>query len=172
MPIGDREAIAQVWRVDVGRVPLFLLDVDHPENDPRLRWISSRLYVGDAETRLGQYVLLGVGGVRALTALGIEPAANVAKVAQDDLGIETLVRFFGRETARDLVAEGRRADLIAANNVMAHVPDLNDFVAGFEILLADAGVVTIVVGPNTHLTGPLGVVMPLANHDNHLHVRL
>src|SRR5215218_4863157 len=81
---------------------------------------------------------------RGIPALGIEPAANVAKVAQE-LGIETLVRFFGRETARDLVAEGKRADLIAANNVMAHVPDLNDFVAGFEILLADDGVVTIEV---------------------------
>jgi 2-polyprenyl-3-methyl-5-hydroxy-6-metoxy-1,4-benzoquinol methylase len=79
-----------------------------------------------------------------IPALGIEPAANVAKVAQD-LGIDTLVRFFGRETARDLVAQGKRADLIAANNVMAHVPDLNDFVAGFEILLSDHGVVTIEV---------------------------
>ena len=73
VPIGERDVTAQVWRVDVGRVPLFLLDVDRPENDPRVRWISSRLYVGDAETRLGQYVLLGVGGVRALRALGIEP---------------------------------------------------------------------------------------------------
>jgi starch phosphorylase len=73
VPIGERTVVAQVWRVDVGRVPLFLLDVDRPENDPRVRWISSRLYVGDAETRLGQYVLLGVGGVRALRELGIEP---------------------------------------------------------------------------------------------------
>jgi 2-polyprenyl-3-methyl-5-hydroxy-6-metoxy-1,4-benzoquinol methylase len=81
---------------------------------------------------------------RGIPALGIEPAANVAKVAQE-LGIETVVRFFGRETARDLAAQGRRADLIAANNVMAHVPDLNDFVAGFEILLADEGVVTVEV---------------------------
>jgi 2-polyprenyl-3-methyl-5-hydroxy-6-metoxy-1,4-benzoquinol methylase len=81
---------------------------------------------------------------RGIPALGIEPAANVAKVAQD-LGIDTLVRFFGRDTARDLVAQGKRADLIAANNVMAHVPDLNDFVAGFEILLSDHGVVTIEV---------------------------
>ena len=55
------------------------------------------------------------------------------------------MRFFGRECARDLVAEGRRPDLIVANNVMAHVPDLNDFVAGFEMLLADDGVVTIEV---------------------------
>ena len=73
VPIGNRQATAQVWRVDVGRVPLFLLDVDRPENDRRVRWISSRLYVGDAQTRLAQYVLLGVGGVRALRALGVEP---------------------------------------------------------------------------------------------------
>ncbi len=82
---------------------------------------------------------------RGIPALGIEPAANVAKVAQDR-GVETLVRFFGRATARELVSAGKRADLIVANNVMAHVPDLNDFVAGFEILLADDGVVTIEVG--------------------------
>jgi SAM-dependent methyltransferase len=79
-----------------------------------------------------------------IPALGVEPAANVAAVAQER-GIDTIVRFFGRECARDLVAQGRRADLIVANNVMAHVPDLNDFVAGFEILLADDGVVTIEV---------------------------
>jgi 2-polyprenyl-3-methyl-5-hydroxy-6-metoxy-1,4-benzoquinol methylase len=81
---------------------------------------------------------------RGIPALGIEPAANVAAVAQEQ-GIPTLVRFFGRECASDLVAEGKRADLIAANNVMAHVPDLNDFVAGFEILLSDEGVVTVEV---------------------------
>jgi SAM-dependent methyltransferase len=81
---------------------------------------------------------------RGIPALGIEPAANVAAVAQE-LGVDTVVRFFGRECAQDLVAEGKRADLIAANNVMAHVPDLNDFVAGFEILLADDGVVTVEV---------------------------
>src|SRR4051794_29319354 len=81
---------------------------------------------------------------RGIPALGIEPAGNIAAVAQE-LGIDTLVRFFGRECAYDLVAEGKRADLIAANNVMAHVPDLNDFVAGFEILLADDGVVTVEV---------------------------
>jgi SAM-dependent methyltransferase len=81
---------------------------------------------------------------RGIPALGIEPAANVAEVARE-LGIETIVRFFGRELASELVGEGRRADLIAANNVMAHVPDLNDFVAGFEILLAPEGVVTVEV---------------------------
>jgi starch phosphorylase len=73
VPIGDREIVAQIWRVDVGRVPLLLLDADRPENDLTDRWITSRLYVGDAGMRLGQYALLGIGGVRALHALGIEP---------------------------------------------------------------------------------------------------
>ena len=73
VPIGEREVVAQIWRVDVGRVPLLLLDADRPENDLTDRWITSRLYVGDAGMRLGQYALLGIGGVRALHAVGIEP---------------------------------------------------------------------------------------------------
>jgi starch phosphorylase len=73
VPIGDRVVVAQVWRVNVGRVPLLLLDADRPENDLTDRWITSRLYVGDPGVRLGQYALLGIGGVRALDALGIEP---------------------------------------------------------------------------------------------------
>jgi SAM-dependent methyltransferase len=81
---------------------------------------------------------------RGIPALGIEPAANVA-VAAREKGIETVVEFFGRELAARLVAEGHRADLLAANNVMAHVPDLNDFVGGMEPLLAPHGVVTIEV---------------------------
>ena len=63
----------RIWRVDIGRVPLYLLDTDWPENHPIDRWITARLYVGDPQTRLAQYVLLGVGGIRALGALGIEP---------------------------------------------------------------------------------------------------
>jgi starch phosphorylase len=73
VPIGERDVVAQVWRVDVGRVPLLLLDADRPENDLTDRWITSRLYVGDGGTRLGQYALLGIGGVRALRALGVDP---------------------------------------------------------------------------------------------------
>ena len=73
VPIGERTVVAQVWRVNVGRVPLLLLDADRPENDLTDRWITSRLYVGDPGVRLGQYALLGIGGVRALDALGIEP---------------------------------------------------------------------------------------------------
>jgi starch phosphorylase len=73
VPVGDEEIVAQVWRVDVGRVPLYLLDADRPENSQVARWISSRLYIGGRDLRLGQYALLGVGGMRALRAMGIEP---------------------------------------------------------------------------------------------------
>ncbi len=73
VPIYDADVIAQIWRVDVGRVPLFLLDTDLPENGPVERWITARLYESDEHIRLAQYVLLGAGGVRALTALGVEP---------------------------------------------------------------------------------------------------
>jgi SAM-dependent methyltransferase len=78
---------------------------------------------------------------RGIGVFGVEPAANVAQVAIDK-GIATEIAFFGTDTARHLAAQGRRADLIAANNVLAHVPDLNDFVAGFKILLKPTGVAT------------------------------
>jgi SAM-dependent methyltransferase len=79
---------------------------------------------------------------QSIPVLGIEPAANVAAVATAK-GIPTLVRFFGTELAKTLVAEGRRADLILANNVLAHVPDLNDFVAGFALALKDEGALSV-----------------------------
>jgi SAM-dependent methyltransferase len=77
-----------------------------------------------------------------IPVLGVEPAANVAEVAVK-LGVPTRVAFFGRALADELVAENRRADLIAGNNVLAQVPDVNDFVAGVRRLLKPAGVVTI-----------------------------
>jgi starch phosphorylase len=73
VPIHDADVTARIWRVDVGRVPLILLDTDCPENGPIERWITARLYVADSDTRLAQYVLLGVGGIRALRAVGVEP---------------------------------------------------------------------------------------------------
>jgi 2-polyprenyl-3-methyl-5-hydroxy-6-metoxy-1,4-benzoquinol methylase len=78
---------------------------------------------------------------RQIPVLGIEPAANVAKVALQK-GIPTLVEFFGRETATSLAGESS-ADLLLGNNVLAHVPDLNDFVAGMKILLKPGGVITM-----------------------------
>jgi hypothetical protein len=74
--------------------------------------------------------------------LGIEPAGNVAKVAVGK-GVPTLVRFFGTHLAKELAAEGRCADLVLGNNVLAQVPDLNDFVEGLKILLKPAGVLTL-----------------------------
>jgi starch phosphorylase len=74
VPIYDADVTAYVWRVDVGRVPLFLLDTDLSRNGVIERWITARLYEADETTRLAQYVLLGVGGIRALRALGYDPA--------------------------------------------------------------------------------------------------
>jgi starch phosphorylase len=74
VPIRDDSVRVQVWRVQVGRVPLFLLDANVPGNDVAERWITARLYVGDRRVRLEQYALLGVGGMLALRALGIEPS--------------------------------------------------------------------------------------------------
>ncbi len=79
---------------------------------------------------------------RGIPVLGVEPAGNVAAAAEA-AGIPTVVKFFGEATARELVAEGKRADLLIGNNVLAHVPGLNDFVAGLKILLAPAGVLTM-----------------------------
>jgi glycogen phosphorylase len=67
--------VFQVWRVDVGRVPLLLLDTELPENDPVQRWTTARLYESNRALRLAQYGLLGIGGARVLRALAIEPAA-------------------------------------------------------------------------------------------------
>ncbi|NHC34863.1 class I SAM-dependent methyltransferase [Scytonema millei] len=79
---------------------------------------------------------------QGIPVLGIEPAVNVAKVAQEK-GISTVVKFFGQHTARELAAKGKQADLLLGNNVLAHVPDLNDFVAGMKILLKPEGVITM-----------------------------
>ena len=79
---------------------------------------------------------------QGVPVLGVEPAANVAEVAVAK-GIATKVGFFGTEMATAMVAEGIRADLLLGNNVLAHVPALNDFVAGMKILLADDGFITM-----------------------------
>jgi 2-polyprenyl-3-methyl-5-hydroxy-6-metoxy-1,4-benzoquinol methylase len=86
--------------------------------------------------------LLQFFAAKGIPVLGIEPAKNVAQEAVRR-GIPTLVRFFGEEAGRDLTAEGKRADLIIGNNVLAHVPDLNGFVRGLQILLGEHGVITL-----------------------------
>jgi SAM-dependent methyltransferase len=77
---------------------------------------------------------------RGIQVLGIEPAANIARVAEAEKGIATLAEFFGRGVARDLATHGKSADVIIGNNVLAHVPDLNDFIAGVAALLKSNGV--------------------------------
>lgn len=93
--------------------------------------------VGSNDGYLLQYFV-----ARGVPVLGIEPAANVARAAVDK-GVPTLVRFFGREAARELVEHGHRADLLVGNNVLAQVPDVRSFVAGMKILLAPRGVITM-----------------------------
>lgn len=77
-----------------------------------------------------------------IPCLGIEPAANVAEAAVEK-GIPTAVRFFGTTAARELAVEHGKPDLLLGNNVLAHVPDINDFVGGMKQLLGDAGVITM-----------------------------
>jgi SAM-dependent methyltransferase len=103
----------------------------------RLNSLSQVVEVASNDGYLLQYFV-----ARGVPALGIEPAANVAEVARAK-GINTRTFFFGRETAQTLVDEGVRADLLLGNNVLAHVPDLNSFVAGLKILLAPGGVITL-----------------------------
>ena len=81
--------------------------------------------------------------VRAgVPVLGVDPAANVARAAKAR-GIPTLVRFFGSEVARELATAGKTADLVIANNVLAHVPDINDFVAGLATVIKPHGTITL-----------------------------
>ena len=79
---------------------------------------------------------------RGIPVLGIEPAANVAKVAWEQKQIPSVVKFFGVQTAKELVADSKSADLLLGCNVLAHVPDINDFVGGLKIALKPAGIIT------------------------------
>jgi SAM-dependent methyltransferase len=79
---------------------------------------------------------------KKIPVLGIEPAANVAKYAIEK-GIRTEVKFFGVKTAKELSSRYEKADLLIGNNVLAHVPDINDFVAGMKVFLKPGGVITM-----------------------------
>ena len=114
VPIRGREVSAQIWRVAVGRVPLFLLDADVPENGRLDRWITSQLYVADPITRLSQYALLGVGGVRALEALGIEPGLVHLNEGHAAFAVLELAR---REVARGVSVETALQAARAADGV-------------------------------------------------------
>ena len=77
-----------------------------------------------------------------IPVLGIEPTANTAKVAQEK-GIESITEFFGTRLAKKLVDQGRKADLLLGNNVLAHVPDIVDFIAGMKLILKEGGIITM-----------------------------
>jgi hypothetical protein len=108
--------------------------------------ISARLHLGNdslvVELASNDGYLLQYFLADGVPVLGIEPAKNVAQSAVEK-GIPCVTEFFGENLARRLVAEGRKANLLIGNNVLAHVPDINDFVAGMKILLAESGVITM-----------------------------
>jgi starch phosphorylase len=95
--LAGRQAIAQIWEVKVGRSSLYLLDTNLEENPPDIRNITASLYGGDKETRMQQEVLLGIGGIRALRALGINPAATHMN--------EGHAAFLGLERVREIMSE-------------------------------------------------------------------
>lgn len=137
--------------------PAVIFATDYPYfSSGSSTWLShAKAYVSEVSARFGlgkdsQVVEIGSNdgyllqyfAERDVPCLGIEPARNCALVAQDK-GVDTLVEFFGKHVATVLARRGKRADLIIGNNVLAHVPDLNDFVAGLKVLLKPHGVVTM-----------------------------
>ncbi|MEZ5269179.1 MAG: hypothetical protein R2789_11670 [Microthrixaceae bacterium] len=95
--LAGREVLLRIWRVDLGRVPLYLLDADLPENPEDLRLVTDRLYGGDVEHRLRQELVLGIGGVRALQAVGA--TTDVFHTNEGHAG------FMGLERIRSLVVQ-------------------------------------------------------------------
>ena len=98
VPVRNRNVTVQIWRVDVGRVPLYLLDAHRPENSRVDRWITTRLYVGDRAIRLAQYALLGIGSMRALDAMGMDP--SIIHLNEGHAGLAPL------EKARQQIEDG------------------------------------------------------------------
>ncbi|HEV2802869.1 MAG TPA: class I SAM-dependent methyltransferase [Pyrinomonadaceae bacterium] len=107
-------------------------------NERRLSPASLAVEVASNDGYLLQYYKRA-----GVPVLGIEPATNIARIAEEERGIPTVCDFFGADLAARLASEGRRADVIHANNVLAHVADLNGFVRGLEIMLKDEGVAVI-----------------------------
>jgi starch phosphorylase len=163
----------QIWRVQVGRVPLYLLDTDREDNHPIDRWITARLYIGDRQTRLAQYAVLGIGGVRALDALGIQPSLVQLNEGHAALGALERLR---RELARGVAWEEAFATLQQTSVFTTHtpVPAGNESYGADEVeavlggflqhagLLRDAVLALGRVDPNAANEG-LGIT-PLALH--------
>jgi starch phosphorylase len=119
VPFLGRQVYARAWRADVGRVPLYLLDTDVPENRPDDRWITAHLYGGDHDTRIRQEIVLGIGGARLLRALcfaGLEPAVSVYHLNEGHSAFVVL------ELARERLERGAANSFDEAlRQVAAHV---------------------------------------------------
>ena len=167
VPVRSELVRTAVYRADVGRVPLYLLDTDLPGNDPIDRFITSQLYVGDRTYRLMQYVLLGLGAVRALRALGVEPALyhfNEGHPAMAALELlrEPLAR--GEPPERALGEVRRRIVFtthtpVAAGNETYQPAEIEAVLAAFLRQLGPAGSVVLELGraPGAHPTHPFGM---------------
>ncbi len=119
VPMGDHAITLRVWRFDVGRVPLFLLDADHPDNDDSERAITARLYGGGTDTRLLQEIVLGVGAVRCLRALGLQP--TVWHMNEGHAAFSALERI--REAVAGGLSFGSALELVASRTVFTtHTP--------------------------------------------------
>jgi starch phosphorylase len=134
VPTHDEQIVAQIWRVDVGRVPLFLLDAERPENSAFARWTTSQLYVGAPEVRLNQYALLGIGGARALKALGIDP--EIVHLNEGHAAFSALEA--PGDGLRDIVEHARQRTVFTTHTP---VPAGNDAYPGAEVAALLAPVV-------------------------------
>ncbi len=167
VPVRDRAVRASVWRVEVGRVPLFLLDTDLPENAPVERFIAAQLYVGDREYRLLQYVLLGIGAVRALAAMGIRPAIYHFNEGHPALAALELVRqglARGEAFERALASARRRIVFtthtpVAAGNEVYAPAEIESALGAFLRQLGDAAPAALSLGraPGAGPNEPFGM---------------
>ena len=120
VPIGGEMVKARIWRVQVGRTPLYLLDSNVKENSPRAREITSTLYGGDRETRIRQEILLGIGGVRALRALGLSPTVYHMNEGHSALLAIERIRMLMKD--QNLSFTEAREQVFASNVFTTHTP--------------------------------------------------
>ncbi len=138
-PIGNTTVKIVVWQAQVGRVPLYLLDTDLPSNPPELRAITDRLYVPEPDKRLRQEIVLGIGGVRALRAMGI--AANVFHLNEGHSFLCAIERIRELRASRQMTLEEARLVARAGIVFTTHTP----VAAGSDVF--DAGLVWDLLGP-------------------------
>jgi glycogen phosphorylase len=131
LQMAGRPLLIQVWRVEVGRLPLFLLDTNLPENPPDLRGITNQLYGGDGETRIRQEIVLGIGGLRALHAQGLRP--QVCHMNEGHSAFLSLERIRSLIQEQGLPFPAAREAARAGNVFTTHTP----VPAGFDVFSAE-----------------------------------